>query len=269
MIGLGGLPGTIFERSRRALPLVRLLIFFGILLGIWQLVALTHHYPDYKLPPPRDVWDSLRRNIENGRLQDAIEVTMKRLGYGYTIAFVIGMVIGVASGASRWVDETIGNLCLGMQSLPSVIWLAPAILWFGLNDHAIVFVVVMGSTFAIAISARDGVRNIPPLLQRAAKTFGARNWQLYRFVVVPAMLPSLVQGLKLGWSFSWRSLMAGELIFASGGLGQLLNTGRDLNDISLVMAVMFVIVAIGLAVDRVIFASLEAWVRDRWGLSQA
>jgi NitT/TauT family transport system permease protein len=127
----------------------------------------------------------------------------------------------------------------------------------------------MGSLFAIVISARDGVRNIPPLLQRAARTFGARNWQLYRYVVLPAMLPSMVQGLKLGWSFAWRSLMAGELLFNSGGLGQLLNTGRDLNDISLVVAVMLVIVAIGLTVDRLIFANLEGVVRERWGLGQA
>jgi NitT/TauT family transport system permease protein len=239
------------------------------LLGIWQLLAMTHHWPDYKLPPPADVWDSLRKNFENGRLQDATKITMKRLAIGYMIAFFVGMLIGIACGALRWIDETVGSLCLGMQSLPSVIWLAPAILWFGLSDHAIVFVVVMGSTFAIAISARDGVRNIPPLLQRAAKTFGARNWQMYRYVVLPAMLPSLVQGLKLGWSFAWRSLMAGELLFGSGGLGQLLNTGRDLNDISLVFAVMLVIVAIGLTVDRLIFGRIEGWVRDRWGLSTA
>lgn len=247
----------------------RIALFYAALVGIWQLLAMTHHWPDYKLPPPGDVFESLRKTFENGRMQDAIQVTMKRLAYGYAIAFCIGMLIGIACGTSRYVDESLGNLCLGMQSLPSVIWLAPAILWFGLSDHAIIFVVFMGSVFAIAISARDGVRNIPPLLQRAAKTFGARNWQLYRYVIVPAMLPSMIQGLKLGWSFAWRSLMAGELIFASGGLGQLLDTGRSFNDINLIFAVMLVIVAIGLTVDRVIFARMEGWVRERWGLSQA
>src|SRR5262249_2216758 len=146
---------------------------------------------------------------------------------GFAIAFVIGMIIGVGIGTVKWLDETLGSLVVGMQSLPSVTWLPLAILWYGLTEKAIIFVVVLGSGWAIAIIARDGVRQIPVLQRRAAQVFGANRWQTIVYVTMPGMLPSMAQGLKLGWSFSWRSLMAGELIFAASGLGRLLELGRD------------------------------------------
>ncbi len=154
-----------------------------------------------------------------------------------------------------------------MQSLPSVTWLPLAILWFGLSERAIIFVVVLGSVWAIAISARDGVRNIPVLQRRAAQVFGANRWQTIRYVTLPGMLPSMAQGLKLGWSFSWRSLMAGELLFVSAGLGHLLELGRDLNNMSLVLAIMGVIVLVGVTFDRLVFGPIDRWVQQRWGLA--
>jgi NitT/TauT family transport system permease protein len=155
-----------------------------------------------------------------------------------------------------------------MQSLPSISWLPLAVLWFGLTEKAIIFVVLMGSIFAIAISARDGVRNIPLLQRRAAQVFGASRLQTMRYVTLPGMLPSMASGLKLGWSFSWRSLMAGELLYTSAGLGHMLQVARDLSDMPEVIAVMCVIVAIGLTFDRLLFGPMESWVRNRWGLSQ-
>jgi len=249
--------------------LARVFFFYAALLGIWQLVIEVELWPRYIFPSPGAVWDSFRTNIENGQIQRSLEISLKRLAIGYSISFVIGMTVGVAAGTIRWVDETVGSLVLGLQSLPSVTWLPLALLWFGLNDQAIIFVVLMGSIFAISISARDGVRNIPPLQRRAAQTFGAARWQMVRYVMLPGMLPSMAQGLKLGWSFAWRSLMAAELLYISGGIGSLLNIRRELNDMSGVVAVMLVIVAIGIVVDRIIFGPLEHWVRDRWGLSQA
>jgi NitT/TauT family transport system permease protein len=142
----------------------------------------------------------------------------------------------VLTANSRWADETIGGIVLGLQSLPSITWLPMAVLWFGLSERAIIFVVLMGSTFSIAISARAGIRGLPPLLERAAGTLGASRFQRYRYVVLPAMVPSMIQGMKQGWSFAWRSLMAGELLFVVTGLGHLLDVGRTLNDISMVFA---------------------------------
>lgn len=260
---IGGLWDAV--RSRFWLVL-RVAAFYAGLLLLWQLLYDAQLWSPYLFPSPGEVWESLRGTTEHDLLWHSIEDTMRRLAIGFTLAFIAGTTIGVACGSMRWVDETVGSLVLGMQSLPSVTWLPLAILWFGLNERAIIFVVLMGSVFAIAISARDGVRNIPPLQRRAAQVFGASRWKTLRYVTLPGMMPSMAQGLKLGWSFSWRSLMAGELLFVSGGLGYLLQIGRDLNDMPLVIAVMGVIVAIGLAMDRAVFGPMEAWVRRRWGL---
>jgi NitT/TauT family transport system permease protein len=245
----------------------RVAAFYAALLVLWQVLYDLHIWSRYLFPEPSQVWEQLHRYVDNGVLWDAIATTMQRMLVGFAIAFGIGMVLGVATGSVKWLDETLGSLVLGMQSLPSVTWLPLAILWFGLSERAIIFVVVLGSVWAIAISARDGVRKIPVLQRRAAQVFGATRWQTVRYVTLPGMLPSMAQGLKLGWSFSWRSLMAGELIFVSAGLGHLLELGRDLNNMSLVLAIMGVIVAVGVAFDRLVFGPLDAWVQQRWGLS--
>jgi NitT/TauT family transport system permease protein len=250
-----------------ALKVLRLIVFYAALIGLWQLVYEMEIWSPYLFPSPQEVWDSLWKNIQDGDIPEGLKVSLQRLAVGYVIAFGIGMGVGLVMGSVRWVDETVGTLVLGLQSLPSITWLPLAVLWFGLSEEAIIFVVIMGSVAAIAISARAGIQSVPPLLRRAAQTFGANRWQMYRYVMMPAMLPSLVQGLKLGWSFSWRSLMAGELIFVSLGLGHILSLGRNLNDMSLVVAVMLVIVAVGMFVDVIIFGRLEKWVNERWGFA--
>ncbi len=255
----------------RVFRIVRLIAFYAGLILLWHLVYKAEIWPSYVLPGPRPVFDQVWRYIDNGILFDSVYATMQRMFIGFGLAFVIGMSIGIANATIRWLDETLGGLVHGMQSLPSITWLPLAILWFGLSQTAIIFVVVMGSLFAIAISARDGVRNIPVLQRRTAQVFGASKLQTIRYVTLPGMLPSIAGGLKLGWSFSWRSLMAGELIFVTAGLGHLLDLGRQLNNISLVMGIMIMImiVIIGLGADLLLFWPLENWVRHRWGLAAA
>lgn len=249
--------------------LVRQLIFYGVILATWQLLYKLQIWSPYLFPSPHDVWASLRANTESGLIWASVKASLERLAVGFLLAFVVGTTMGIACGTMRWVDETLGSLIVGMQSLPSIAWLPLAVLWFGLSPNAITFVVLMGSVFAIAMSARDGVRNIPFLQRRAAQVFGANRVQMIRYVTMPGMLPSLAQGLKLGWAFSWRSLMAAELLYSAVGLGHLLQVGRDLNDMPQVLAVMGVIVAVGLAFDRLVFGPVEWWVRQRWGLLQA
>ncbi|HEY8765799.1 MAG TPA: ABC transporter permease [Dehalococcoidia bacterium] len=247
----------------------RILAFYLALLGLWQLLYSLHIWSPYLLPSPNHVWTSFTIYVDNGLILKGIRASMQRLLIGYSISVFVGLIIGMACGSSKYADETLGSLVLGLQSLPSICWLPLALVWFGLNDKAIIFVVLMGSVFAISISARAGVQAIPPLYRRATATMGANRFQLIRYVLLPAMVPSMAQGLKLGWSFAWRSLMAGELLFTTAGLGHLLNLGRDLNNMSIVLAIMFVIVAIGLAADRIVFARMESWVQERWGLQTA
>lgn len=162
-------------------------------------------------------------------------------------------------------NETIRSLITALQVLPSICWLPLAILWFGLNEGAIQFIVIMGALFSIVIAVDGGIRNVSKVYVGAAHTMGIRGVDLYVRVMIPAALPSIVTGMKLGWSFAWRALMAGELIFVSVGLGKLLQIGRELNDMSQVMAVMLIIMAIGLVFDKFVFAALERRIRRMWG----
>jgi NitT/TauT family transport system permease protein len=198
-----------------------------------------------------------------------ITASMRRILIGYLISLVVGILSGLALGRVKLLRETLGSLVLGLQTLPSICWLPLALLWFGLSEAAIIFVVVMGALLSITIATESGVRNVPPLLVSAGRNMGARGGRMLVEVVIPAALPSIVTGMKQGWSFAWRSLMAGELLYVSVGLGHLLTLGRELNDMSQVMAVMMVIIGIGLLVDRIIFARIESSLRQRWGLEQA
>ena len=158
---------------------------------------------------------------------------------------------------------------MGLQTLPSICWLPLAILWFGLSESAIIFVVVMGSLLSITIATDGGVKNIQPIILRAGRNMGAKGRDMFLQVILPAAFPSILMGLKQGWSFAWRSLMAGEILFVSLGLGHLLNMGRELNDMSQVIAVMLVIVAIGVVMDGLVFGTAEKKVREIWGLDRA
>ena len=255
-------------RVKFAVPwkLVRIVVFYVALVALWGLVAAREVWPSYTFPSPGEVWEDLRLAAQDGILWEAIAESMRRMAIGYSLSIFIGLFVGIAMGSFKWVDETVGSLVLGLQSLPSVTWFPLAVLWFGLNENAVIFVVLMGSVCSIAISSSAGVKGIPPLLMRATRMFGGPPWKRLYLVILPAMLPAMVQGLKLGWSFAWRSLLAAELLFHTISLGQLLTLGRDLNDVSLVIAMMLVIVALGMAMDRLVFGRMESWVNERWGL---
>ena len=196
-----------------------------------------------------------------------MSVSLQRILIGYLISLALGITLGLLIGRFKILDETIGSLMAGLQVLPSICWLPLAILWFGLNEQAIQFVVIMGAFLSIAIATDSGIRNIPPIYVRSAKTMGVKGIKLYARVILPAALPSIATGMKLGWSFAWRSLMAGELLFVSVGLGHLLQVGRELNDMPQVIAVMLLIVAIGLIFDQLIFARFEKRLRRLWGVA--
>jgi NitT/TauT family transport system permease protein len=191
-----------------------------------------------------------------------------RLAVGFVVSIFLGGILGLAMW--RWIelDRLLGPLFLGLQTLPSVCWVPLAILTFGINERGVLFVLVMGSFFAIAIALRDGLRGIPPLYQRAGLMLGARGWKLYRYVLIPASLPAFTSSLRQGFSFAWRSLLGAELILAveNRGLGFLLQTGREALDVAQVVAVMIVMVMIGMLADRWIFAKLQAAVHRRFGL---
>jgi NitT/TauT family transport system permease protein len=236
---------------------------------LWELASRFGPWPRYLFPGPLAVARSLGAMIADGRLGAAVARSLGRLGQGYFLSAAMGVPLGIAIGRLAWLQATVKPLVLGLQALPSICWLPLALLWFGLSERAIVFVVVMGSLLAISISTEDGVAGIDPLLLRASGVLGIRGLRFYAGVLVPGALPGIVTGLKLGWSFAWRALMAGELLFVAGGLGQLLQQGRELLDVPQVMAVMLAIVAVGSVVDQILFRLIEVRVRRRWGLAEA
>jgi NitT/TauT family transport system permease protein len=245
---------------------VRRIVFYALLLILWQVIANTGIWPDYLFPGPIAVFNALVNGFINGQVLQASLLSLQRLGIGYGISLVVGVTLGLLIGRSQLLEQTLGSLILGLQALPSVCWLPLAILWLGLTDQAIIFVVVMGALFSITLGVDAGVKNTSPIYLKAARNLGARGVALSAQVILPAALPAILNGLKQGWTFAWRSLMAGELLFFSLSLGNLLQTGRDLNDASQIMAVMLVIITIGVAIDSLIFAPIERRVRERWGL---
>ena len=236
---------------------------------IWALLARLGPWPRWLFPGPGQVARSLSALAGDGRLVHAAARSLARLGEGFALSTAIGVPLGVLMARRPGVNAALRPAVLGLQALPSICWLPLAILWFGLSEAAILFIVVMGSLLAISIATEDAVAAVDPVLLRAAGTLGIRRVRFVTGVLLPAALPGVLTGLKLGWSFAWRALMAGELLFVAGGLGQLLQAGREVLDAAQVMAVMVAIVAIGVAVDRVLFRVLELRVRQRWGLTEA
>ncbi|MCG3177243.1 MAG: putative aliphatic sulfonates transport permease protein SsuC [Candidatus Omnitrophica bacterium] len=244
-------------------------VFYGLLLAVWQTLFELKLWPQYLFPSPGQVGSALAYGFADNSLPIGILVSLKRLLIGYGISIVFGVMLGLVIGKVRLLDETVGGFMVGLQTLPSICWLPLAILWFGLSESAILFVVVMGSLLSVTIATDGGVKNIQPIYLRAGRNMGARGGDLFLHVVLPAALPSILSGFKQGWSFAWRSLMAGEILFMSLGLGHLLNTGRELNDMSQVIAVMIVIVAIGVVMEGLVFGTAERKVRRLWGLDRS
>ena len=244
---------------------LRRAIFYLLLVGIWEVIYRLHVWPPYLFPSPGDVLQSLWAGIKDRTFLIGTWISLRRIFIGYLISLVIGVGLGLLTARFKLLEETLGSLIGVLQVLPSICWLPLAILWFGLNEWAIQFVVVMGAFLSIAIATDSGIKNIPPLYMRAGRTMGLRKWELYRRVVLPAALPSVLTGMKLGWAFAWRSLMAGELLFVSLGLGQLLQAGRELNDMPQVVAVMLMIMLVGLFFDHAIFAPIQNRLRRQWG----
>jgi len=252
---------------------LKALCVFAVLLGAWEAGDRAGLWRSDLLPPPSRVAASLWKALTEGQLLAACGVTMSRLGKGYLIGLLAGMPLGFLTARVRLASDTLGVVALGFQTLPSVCWVPLAILWFGLTETSMLFVVVMGTLWSILLATEHGVRSVPPIYVRAARTMGSKRMHTLLKVILPASLPFILSGMKQGWAFAWRSLMAAEIYLAlakNKGLGYMLHTeGRDIGDMEMVLAVMLVIIAIGLLVERLIFSPIERALHHRWGTGLA
>jgi NitT/TauT family transport system permease protein len=259
-------PGRVFVQS--VLPPI---VFLAALVGVWQLAFMAEVKPPYALPSPAHVWETFWATVQDGRAAEAIWTSLSRGGIGFAMSLVIGTLLGLAMWWSRWLRAAIGPIVSGLQSLPSVAWVPAAIIWFGLTDAAIYTVVLLGAVPSIANGLLTGMKQVPPLFDRVGRVLGLSALARTRYVLLPAALPGYLGGLRQGWAFAWRSLMAAELITYSPalgqGLGQLLNLGRELSQMSLVITSISLILIVGIAIELLLFAPLERRVLNRRGLT--
>ncbi len=249
------------------------LVFVLLLVGVWQAVYASGVLPPYRLPSPGDVLTALHDQWTAGDLQQAVWNSVSRGAIGFSVSLLIGTVLGLVVGRVKPVRRAVGPILSGLQSLPSVAWVPAAILWFGTNSTTIYFVVLLGAVPSIANGMISGLDQVPPLYLRVGRVLGAKGLASARFVLLPAALPGYVGGLRQGWAFSWRSLMAAELIARTPdlrlGVGQLLDQSRQFNDIAGVIAGVLTILVIGVAIELCLFAPLERRVLRRRGLLAA
>lgn len=242
--------------------------FFLAIIGLWQAAVASGRWSPVLLPSPRSVAEYLWSALQDGSLLEACAVTLRRLLIGYALGVVLGLPLGLIMSTSQFAEDTLGSLALGLQTLPSVCWVPLALLWFGQSESAMLFVVIMGTMWSVVIATDTGTRNIPPIYARAARTMGSEGIHKWTRVILPASLPYLVSGMKQGWAFAWRSLMAAEIyvtILTGFGLGHLLHYGRELNAMDQVIGIMLVIVVIGLLADKALFSPWERFMHQRWG----
>lgn len=241
--------------------------FYAGIIVVWQIVFSLNIWSVHIFPSPIQVAQDLAYGVADGSLIFAIATSMWRLVVGLIISIAGGITLGIFMARIESVNQTIGSLVLGLQSIPSVAWVPLALLWFGLTDAGIIFVTVASSLFAVTINTYSGMKNVPTSYIAAARNMGASGAQLITHVMLPAAFPYLISGFKQGWAFAWRGVIGAEIIFSFLGLGFLLNVGRELTDISQVIATMLVIMAIGILIDGLVFKKIERKVMSRWGLA--
>jgi NitT/TauT family transport system permease protein len=257
---------------RRALstglpPLVALIAF----LVVWQVVWASAITDEYKIPAPAAVWDAFSAAVADGSVWSILWTSVSRAFLGFAVALVVATPLGLLVAKVRVVRAAIGPLLQGLQSLPSVAWVPAAVLWFGLTDATIYFVVLAGSIPSIANGLVAGIDQIPPILPRVGQVLGARGISNARHILLPAALPGYLAGCKQGWAFSWRSLMAAEIIAAGPllgfGLGAYLKQGSDFNDMPTVIAAIFLILIVGIGIELLVFRPIERRVLRARGLA--
>jgi NitT/TauT family transport system permease protein len=243
------------------------LLAIVLVLAIWELVTLSG-WKHYVLKGPGPVFSSLWGQMQHAQLWQTVGWTLRSAALGYAVALVVGSVIGLLVARIPPLRAAVGSIITGLQAMPSVAWAPFGIILFGENNAAIMFVVILGAAPSIANGLISGVDYTPPLLLRAGKTMGLRGVSLYRFLILPASLPAYVAGLKQGWAFAWRSLMAGELLVIIANqpsLGVLLSTDQDQADMQSATAIIIVILLIGIFVHT-LFSMADSAIRRRWGL---
>lgn len=245
---------------------IKRIIFYTLLLIIWQASVRILEVSPSLMPAPTDVLNAIGQGFADKTLIYDILASFRRLVVGLSIAIVLGVLLGILLAKNKTADETLGTLILALQAVPSIVWLPIAIMWFGLNETSVIFIVILGATLVMTINMRIGIKNVPPLYIKAASTMGSKGFDMFFKIIFPASIPYAVTGIRLGWAFAWRALMAGEILSTGPGLGYTLKYASDFGNMSMVIGIMIIIGVIGTIVDIIFFQRVEQNVIRRWGL---
>nr|WP_263326840.1 ABC transporter permease [Neobacillus sp. Marseille-Q6967] len=245
---------------------IKRVIFYALLLIVWQASVRVFEVSPSLMPAPTDVLNAIGQGFADKTLIYDILASFRRLALGLSIAIVLGVCLGILLAKNKTADETLGTLILALQSVPSIVWLPIAIMWFGLNESSVIFIVILGATLVMTINMRIGIKNVPPLYIKAAQTMGSKGFDMFFKIIFPASIPYAVTGIRLGWAFAWRALMAGEILSTGPGLGYTLKYASDFGNMSMVIGIMIIIGVIGTIVDIIFFQRMEQNVIRRWGL---
>ncbi|MFG3049909.1 ABC transporter permease [Kitasatospora sp. NPDC048239] len=260
--------GEVF-RQKALPPLLGVLL----VLAVWQGAYSLHVTTAYKLPSPADVWSAAGDLWSAGTLFSIIWTSVWRGLSGFLIAVLIGTPIGLVVSRVKPVRAALGPVLSGLQSLPSVAWVPAAVIWLGINDQMMYAVILLGAVPSIANGLVAGIDQVPPLFLRAGRTIGATGLSGARHILLPAALPGYLAGLKQGWAFSWRSLMAAELVASSPdlglGLGRYLENQREFSDMAGVLLGIILILFVGIAIELLVFTPIERRVLRNRGLLAA
>lgn len=244
----------------------RVIFISAILIG-WEIIARLEIYPSYLLPGPSQVLDSLIYGFQEADFLGAIYESSRRVVIGYLLAVIVGIFSGLAIARYAFLDNTIGLSLTALQSIPSVAWVPLALLWFGITESAVLFIVILEAFIPCTLGVKTGVMLIPKPIIRAAQTLGSKNIDLYLRVILPAIIPQLISSLRLSWAFAWRALIAGELFISGLGIGQSLELGRSLADMSQVISMILIIAVLGYITDNLFFRKIENFVNKIWGIA--
>lgn len=231
-------------------------------IALWE--ALSRVVP--WIPSAVGIFRQVGMNLKDPQFLIAMGGSLRRMAIGYAGVALAGIGTGLLLGRFRLIDDLLGALAVALHAMPGAAWVPLAVLLFGLNEWAVIFTILLGATGIVMVNTSAGIKDVPPLILHAARTMGARGAKIFWYVIVPAAIPRIVDGLRLAWAFGWRALMAGELIISSiRGMGQLLNEVAKRREMNQLLAFMVIIAAISMTVDGLIFRRLERSVRTRWG----
>ena len=244
---------------RRSLPK---LAGWSLLIALWACTSSL--WPSW--PSPSAVASRLWAYAQDATFLTAFVGSLRRMAVGYALVVLLGIGGGLLLGRFRILDELVGSLAVALHAIPGAAWVPFAVLWFGMTEQAVIFTILLGATGIVVVQTDTGIRQVPPLILNAARTMGAKGVNFFWYVVVPAAVPKMVDGLRLAWAFGWRALMAGELITSVHGMGEMLSRVAKTGQIDQLVALMVVIAAVGIIVDELVFKRLEASVHRRWGI---